>query len=178
MLYLSLFRRHGISKTGPKVTASLRLHHFSLQKVSFFPLLSENRESCTPKIDLQTQCQLYQTSNGLFVKREKIHPKIHMETQRTQNSQKSWKQTVGSLTFPNFKIYYKDTVIKPVQYWHKDKTYRQMEIGMEIPNSCTYGHMVFDKGVRTIQWRKDSLFNLWMAPGTLKVHRQKWSWTP
>lgn len=32
---------------------------------------------------------------------------------------------------------------------------------MESPeiNPHPYGHMTFDKGARTIQWRKDSLFN-------------------
>ena len=28
-------------------------------------------------------------------------------------------------------------------------------------NQCTYGHLIFDKGGKSIQWRKDCLFSKW-----------------
>jgi hypothetical protein len=77
------------------------------------------------------------------------------------------KRTSGGITMPDLKLYYRAIVIKKKKKktacnWYNDRQVDQWN-RIEDPeiNPRTYGHLIFDKGAKTIQWEKDSIFSTW-----------------
>ena len=121
-----------------------------------------HRQFNTIQGNVQIQRNPYKNTNGIFHITRTNNPKFCTEAQKIQNSQSNpEKNRAEDITFLDFKLYYKATVIKAILHWHKNRHIDQKNKTESISKPMPIDQLIYHKVGKNIQWRKDSLLNKW-----------------
>ena len=103
--------------------------------------------------NLQIQCNPYQTTNYIFHRIRTKNFTICMKHKRPQIAKTILrkKNGTGGINLPNFRTYYKAMSVKTVWNWHKNGNINQGNKTENPENPCPSGHLMFDKGGKSIQ---------------------------
>ena len=119
----------------------------------------------TTQSNLQIQCNPYQATNSYFFTELKQRiSQFVWKYKKTSNSQSNleteewnWRNQPAWLLAILQSYSHQNTMVLAER--HKHRSMDKIE-SPEI-NPHMYGHLIFDKGGKNIQWRKDDFFNKW-----------------
>ena len=103
----------------------------------------------------QIQCNSYQITNIFLAELEQIISQFLWKCKDPKSPMQSWEgKWIGGIKLPDFRLYYKATVIETVCHWHKSKNIGQWNKIESLTNKPKHLWVL----TKEARMEKDSLF--------------------